>query len=212
MFRQSLRRLALVGMVGPVVWWVLVAVNGAITPGYDHVSDFISTLGGVGAPYAIVQQLNFAVLGGSVLALGLGLHRWLGDGRRPKAGTLLVGVFGLGVILAGIFPEHAAAPGSLTNVLHNVTGIIGFLAGVVGIPLVSRRTGADDRWPSYRYEALGTALVVVGTFVVFIQSGEAVVGLYQRLFIGVVTAWVILQSSRLYRLAGAETAAHSEPA
>lgn len=212
MFESSLtlRRLALVGMVGPVVWWLLIIINGAITPGYSHVSDFMSTLGGVGAPYAIIQRVNFAVLGGSILTLGLGLHRWFGDGRRPKVGTLLLGVFGIGVILAGVFPENTADPDSLTNVLHDVTGIIGFLGGIVGIALVSRRTSVDDRWPSYRFEAIGTVVIVVGTFVIFIQSGEALVGLYQRLFIGVVTAWVVMQSYRLYRLVEAPAAGEAE--
>lgn len=205
MFRseQGMRRLALTGIVGPVVWWLLIIVNGAITPGYSHVSDFMSTLGAVGAPYAIVQQLNFAVLGGSILALMLGIHYWVGDGRRPRVGTVLLGVFGVGVILAGVFPEHPAAPDSMTNVLHDITGIIGFLAGIVAVGLVSRRLGADDRWPSYRYEAIATVGIVLVTFGVFISSGSAIVGLTQRLFIGVMTLWMVLQSARLYRLVDA---------
>lgn len=199
-----MRRLAVAGIVGPVAWWLLIIVNGAITPGYSHVSDFMSTLGAVGAPFAIVQQLNFAVLGGSILALMLGIHSWFVDGRRPRAGTALLGVFGVGIILAGIFPEHPTAPDSMTNVLHNITGIIGFFAGVIAVPLVARRLGADDRWPSYRFEAIATVVIVVVTFGVFIATTEsAIVGLTQRLFIGVMTLWVVLQSVRLYRLVDA---------
>jgi hypothetical membrane protein len=206
MFRseQGMRRLALAGIVGPVVWWLLIIVNGAITPGYSHVSNFMSTLGAVGAPYAVVQQLNFAVLGGSILALMLGIHYWFGDGRRPRAGTILLGVFGVGIILAGVFPEHPTAQESMTNVLHGITGIIGFLAGIIAVGLVSRRIGADDRWPSYRYEAIATVVIVLVTFGVFISTTEsAIVGLTQRLFIGVMTLWVVMQSLRLYRLVDA---------
>lgn len=42
-------------------------------------------------------------------------------------------------------------------------------------------------------------VVVLGTFVVFIFS-DGLVGLTQRLFIGVITAWVVLQAVRLYGL------------
>lgn len=201
--KRTLRRLALAGIVGPIAWWLLIIVNGAITPEYSHFSDFISTLGAVGAPYAIIQQFNFAVFGGSILALTLGIHYWFGDGSRPRFGTLLLGVFGVGVILAGVFPENPAAPDSSTNVLHNIVSIVAFFAGIAGVGLVSRRIGADDRWPSYRYEPTGTVVIVLATFVAFILSvsGEsAFVGLTQRLFIGVMTLWVVVQSVRLYRL------------
>lgn len=180
---------------------MLIVVNGAITPGYSHVSDYMNTLGAVGAPYALVQQLNFAVLGGSILALVLGIHYWFGDGRRPRVGTILMGVFGVGIILAGVFPAHPADLDSLTNILHDITGIVGFLAGIVAVGLVSRRLGADDRWPTYRFEVIVTVGIVLVSFGVFILTTEsAFVGLTQRLFIGVMTVWLVLQSVRLYRL------------
>lgn len=200
--KRTSRHLAFAGIVGPVVWWLLVIVNGAITPEYSHLSDYISTLGAVDAPHAFVQVINFAVLGSAILALTLGIHHWFGDGRRPRFGTFLLGMFGFGVILAGVFPEDPAAPGSLSNVLHNLVSIIAFIAGIGGIGLVSRRIGADSQWPSYRFEPIGTFVIVFVTFVVFISSvfsSSAFVGLTQRLFIGVMTLWLEVQSLRLYR-------------
>lgn len=202
----SLRPLALVGIVGPIVWWLLIIVNGALTPEYSHISDFISTLGAVDAPYAPIQTINFAVFGGSILALMLGIHYWFDAGSKPRTGTVLLGVFGVGVILAGIFPEHTADPDSMTNVLHNLTSTIAFVAGILGVGLISRRIVTDDRWPSYRYELIGTIVIVSVTFAGFMLSifrDSAFVGLTQRLFIGVMTLWLVMQSYRLYRLVGA---------
>lgn len=201
----AIRRFALVGLVGPIVWWLLVVVNGAITPGYSHVSDFISTLGAVGAPYAPIQTINFLVFGGAILALTMGLHARFDAGRRPRLGTVLLGVFGVGVILAGVFPEHPAAPDSTTNLLHNLVSTIAFVAGIVGVALVTRRIGTDDRWPAYRSELTLTVAVVLVSFVVFmgsVFSESAYVGLTQRLFIGVMSLWVMGQSYRLYRQVG----------
>lgn len=196
------RRLALLGAVGPVVWWLLVVVNGAVTPGYSHVGDFISTLGAVGAPYAVVQQVNFAVFGAAAAALAVGVHRYFGDGRRPRVGTLLLVVFAVGVFLSGPFQSNPAVPDSRTEFLHNLVGTIAFLGVVVAIPLVSRRLDADDRWPRYPYETVWTAVVVVATFAVFMATIESAwLGLTQRLFVGAVSLWLAGQSYRLYRLA-----------
>lgn len=203
---SSIRRLAIVGIAGPIVWWLLIVVNGAITPGYSHVSDFISTLAAVGAPYAPIQTINFAVLGGSILAVTLGFHSWFDAGRPPRAGTVLLGVFGIGVLLAGVFPEDTANPASTTNFLHNLTSTVAFITGILSIGLISRRIGTDDRWPSYRHEARRTVAIVLATFIVFmfgVSSDSAFVGLTQRLFIGVVTLWLVVQSYRLYLLADA---------
>lgn len=198
---QATRRLALAGVVGPVVWWLLVVVTAAITPGYSHVGDFISTLGAVGAPYAVIQQVNFAVFSAAGGALAVGLHRWFNDDRRPRAGTLLLGVFALGVLLSGPFQSNPAVPDSTTEFLHNLVGTVAFIAVVVAIPLVSRRFDADDRWPRYPYETLWTVAVVVATFAVFIATIESAwLGLTQRLFVGAVSLWVAGQSYRLYRL------------
>lgn len=205
MFAPTLpsRRLALVGVVGPVVWWLLILLIGALTPGYSHVGDFISTLGAIDAPYAPIQQLNFAVFGGAILALSLGIHYWFDTGRRVRVGTVFLGTFGVGVVLAGVFPEDPTAPESTIHFLHNLVSTVAFVSGIVGVSLVSRRIRDDDRWPSYPSELLWTVSVVLVTFVVFMYSvftESALVGFTQRVFVGVLSLWVILQSSRLYRI------------
>jgi hypothetical membrane protein len=198
----SLRRLALAGVVGPIVWWLLVVVNAALTPGYSHVADFISTLGAVGAPNAALQQVNCFIFGGGIAAFAVGLHRWFDDGRRPRVGTLLLAEVALGIVLSGPFQSNPAAPESTTNVLHDLFGSIASLAAIVAIPLVSRRLDADDGWPRYRLETVWTAVVAVGTFAVFIATIDSpYVGLTQRLFVGTVSLWVAGQTYRLYRLA-----------
>lgn len=201
------RRLALAGIYGPILWWLLVVVNGAITPDYSHINDYISTLGAVGAPYASIQRLNFVVLGGSIIAVSVGIRAWFGDERQTRMGTGLLGLFGLGVVLAGFIPGNPSAPESLTHVLHNLVSILAFVAGIVGIALVSRRIRVDDQWPSARYEWVATVGVILLTFVAFIGTvltGSAFVGLTQRLFIGAMTLWVVVQSFRLSRLLEAD--------
>ncbi len=71
--------------------------------------------------------------------------------------------------------------------------------------LVTRRLSTDETWPSYPYEYPATVVIVLGTFVVSVATvivESPVLGITQRLFIGAMSLWVLLQSVRLYRVAG----------
>lgn len=199
---QTLRRLAIAGVAGPIVSWIVMVGLGVLTPGYSPVDDYISTLGAVGAPYAVVQQVNFVLFGATILAFGLGIHRYFGDGGRPRAGTVFIGLLGLGVLLAGPFQSDPTAPESTMNVLHDLVSSVGFVAAVLAVGLVSRRLDADARWPRFRFETPVTVAIVLATFIAFgITIDAAWVGATQRLMVGAVSLWVVGQSLRLYRLA-----------
>lgn len=199
---RDLRRLTLAGVAGPLLFWVVVFVLGFLTPGYSQVADYISTLGEVGAPYAVVQRLNFVVLGVSILALALGLHRFTRGRGRPGLGTGLLGTLGVAMVLVAVFSQNSADPASTTNVLHESFAIGGFTAGIVGITLVSRRLDRDERWTRHRFSTPGTVVLLVVPFFGVAFSPESWVGLTQRLFVAVWTGWVAYHSFRLYRMSG----------
>lgn len=165
--------LALAGIAGPIVFWLVVVVPRFLTPGYSVVGDFISTLGEVGAPCAIVQRVNFAILGAGVLSLAVGLHRFSRRRGRPSIAVLLLGVLGTGIVGSGVFSANSVDPASTTNVLHDVFGIVGFFAGIVGISLLSRQLDRDERWVRHRFATIATIVVLVGSFAVFIATVES---------------------------------------
>lgn len=196
------RRLALIGIFGPLFFWGTVGLLGVLTPDYSQVSNFISTLGAVGAPYALVQGVNFVVLGFAIGAFGVAMHAWFGDAWRPVPSTVLFWLFGLGVVGAGIFPTDPADPASTTSMLHDAASAVGSLSGILAISLVSRRLDADERWPRHRFATGGTVaglLITAGLFASSIDT--AWVGLGQRMFIGMLTLWIVAVSIQLYRLA-----------
>lgn len=196
----KLRRFALAGVVGPILFWIVVFVLGYLTPGYSPVGDYISTLGEVGAPYESVQRLNFVLLGGSILAAAVGLHRFTRAHERPLLGTVLLGMLGVGAILAGVFPQNSADPGSTTNIIHESVAIGGFVAGIAGISLLCRRLDEDDRWARHRFSTPITVVILVVPFFAVAISPASVVGLTQRIFVALLTGWVAYHSFRLYRL------------
>jgi len=90
------------GIIGPILFAVLVAVESLLRPGYSQVYDDISYLG-IG-PFAIIQNANFIIFGLLLLVFAIGFGRTVqhssGRGARGVAGILVVS--GLGVIFAGV--------------------------------------------------------------------------------------------------------------
>lgn len=195
-------------VVGPVVFWVVVLVFGAVRPGYSAVGQGISGLGAVGAPFAVVQRVNFVLLGASVLAFAFGLDHRFRDGWRPWVGVALLGILGLGVIGSGVFPSNPADRASTTELLHGIASIVGFHAGLIGVPLTTWRLSGDRRWSAYgsRWVVLGVTAVVVGAFGLFLYLGIGETGYHgvgQRLFVAVLTGWVVYHAATLLAAARA---------
>jgi hypothetical protein len=103
-------------------------------------------------------------------------------------------VFGTGVIVAGFFQYDPNNPRATTTQYHNLVSLVTFPTAILGISLTSWGLNHDERWPDYpnRFVSLGVALLAIGLLVVFVRiiqtSWE---GLSQRLFLLVLTAWLV---------------------
>ena len=197
----------LLGIAGPVVFWVVSLALGYLWTDYSPVHNFVSTLSAVGAPYALVAQVNLYVWGASTVALAVGLHAWSRRGRRPWLGVLLLAVVGLAIVLVGVFqydPENLA---SASTRGHTIATRVMMVATLLGIPLTSWRLGRDERWPGYRHRLVPvgiTGLLVAGFLasLVSIPTGPTGwAGLGQRTFFAVVTGWLAYHGLVLARLA-----------
>src|SRR3990170_1860649 len=93
------RLLAICGIIGPIFFTTVVVTLALLRPGYSHLAQAISELGEVGAPNAIVQDINFIMLGLLTLAFAFGLHRGIGARRGSKIGPALLAVF---AVVAGV--------------------------------------------------------------------------------------------------------------
>jgi hypothetical protein len=94
---------------------------------------------------------------------------------------------------------------TLTGTMHNLTGLGGFVAVIAGIFVISRRLKRDPNWQSYRGYSLITgvaALVSLLTWIGVSKAAEvdALNGVLQRVFIGIVLLWIEVVAIRLFRL------------
>lgn len=201
--RSMLRLVSLAGIAGPVLFWIGVVVLGTLTPGYSIISDYISTLAAVNAPYAIFQRANFLVFGGSVIAFAFALARWTRQGWRPWPGIVLIGIFGAGLIGAGVFQDNLANPSSTTAQVHQFVSIIAFVAALIGMPLTTRGLERSERWSEYRHRfpSIGLAIVLVASLVIFrVGLDTWWAGLAQRQFLLLLTGWIVYHAVSLYHL------------
>jgi hypothetical membrane protein len=212
------RRLAaLVGVVGPLFYVVLVTVLGLLWEGYDPVRDTQSELGAVDSPYRLLMNVaGFIGVGVSILAFAAAYCLLL---RRSLAKTLATGLLvaaGVGMVAVGFFPcDAGCVDATPTGRLHSVFS----MPGAIGLPVAAMLSALVFR----RDGRFGTAWQVTSFWLrlVTLASGPVIAaelvgganGLLQRAAMWTPLAWVAAVSVKLYDLApgGLQTRGPRQP-
>lgn len=134
------------GFVGPLLFFAVVAVQYILRAGeYDAIAEPISGLGA--GPLGWLQSVNFAVFGVLTLVFALGLHRALAPSRLGGLGPVLIGVTGVGLLWASVFPLQRDASGILYDPgLHAVGGTLFFVLGALSVAATTPRMYRDERF------------------------------------------------------------------
>ena len=182
---RRLRLTAAGGIVGPAAFVTAWAVAGARTPGYSPVEDAISRLAAIGAPHRPLMTAGFVVFGVAVPAFGLALRDELDDGPAWIA-AVATGLATLGV---------AATPlddGGGDDTAHAVAATIGYVT-LAATPLLAASHLEGRRRTVAR--AVGT---VAAASLAATTVGPAS-GLFQRMGLTVVDAWLGMTAWRMLR-------------
>lgn len=198
------RFFAICGIIAPIIFAIIVMIAGFLRPEYSHLINFVSELGAVGAPNAIMQRSNFVLLGILIIAFTFGLHRGIGEGKGSIIGPLLVAIFGLSAVTSGIFSTDPIQPGSFSDIMHQMSSAIGSTAAIIGFFVISGRLEQDISWQRYRSFSIVIAIVaiVVSVVGVGVLGVLGVPGLAQRLFMAVLFLWIEVMAIRLFQVSG----------
>ena len=160
------------GAVAGPLYIALGVLQMLIRPGYDPTRHDLSLMSN--GDLGWIQITNFVMTGVLVIAGALGMRHALAGSRGGTWGPLLVAIYALGLIGAGIFvadPALGFPPGTPADaheisghgILHFVAGGIGFLALIAACFVFARRFGAlrQRRWAVY---SLVTGLVFFAAF------------------------------------------------
>jgi Protein of unknown function (DUF998) len=181
-------------------------IEGATHAGYNPLRHPVSSL--ALGEYGWTQTVNFIVAGLLTLAFAIGLRIVLRPGRASTWGPLLIGVWAVGLLGAGIFvtdPVSGYPPGtpdvpttySTSGRLHDLFSLPAFVALPAACLVFTRRfAGLGERaWASY---SAATSIIFVVAFVLagagFDQNVSLVdlAGLFQRIAVTSGWAWLTL--------------------
>jgi len=193
------------GVVAGPLYMGIGVIEILIRPGFDirrHELSLMS-IGDLGW----IQIASFLVTGLLVLGCAVGMRRVMRSGRGRTWGPLLIGLYGLGLIAAGIFvadPINGFPPGmpesstiSWHALLHFVSAAIAFLGLIVACFVFARRFAALQQrgWATY---SLLTGIIFLGAFI-GIASGAKQSALVLAFWGAVILgwAWLSLVSARL---------------
>jgi hypothetical protein len=195
--RRTMRWLLTGGVIGPVLLVVVLLVEGWTRTGYDPIRMYVSLLALTDQGW---QQIADFVVSGVLVAGGaVGLRSAMREGPGSRWGPRLIGLAGLGLVVAGLFvtdpccgyppgtPEGLAVNPSLGGTIHDLSSMVVFFGLAIAMVVMARRfRGEGSRWALYsRLSAIGS----LGFLFAAIAFAD-VTGLLQRIAILLAFGWV----------------------
>ena len=195
----AVRLLALGAAAGP--FYVVVGIAQILTrEGFDWTRHALSLMSN--GPLGWIQIANFIVSGLLVVAGSGGLRRTMTSGRGRLAAPILIAVYGISLVGAGVFVADPALgfppgtadgpPASITThgLLHFVFGGIGFLALIAGSFVMAARYAKDGR-RAWRMFSIATGVLFLAGFA-GIASGSGSRAVTVAFYFAVLLAWTWL--------------------
>ena len=196
-----------------------------LNPQYSLVSSFTGNYD-LGA-YEFLIASTFFSLGLGSLALVIGLYQGMAQSARSWIGLLLLGIWGLGMLMAGIFPaddrgstvphlttvllagvfpvEVQATPETVFSFIH-IIAILGSLFSLsLAAIVLSWRFKHDEKWRSiYRFSLILALAMIAASILLFqaifllIRTEFDVFSLSLKLLTFFSLLWLLLIATRLW--------------
>jgi hypothetical protein len=187
-------------------FYVVVGIAQILTrEGFDWTRHALSLMSN--GPLGWIQIGNFIVSGLLVIGGAAGLRMALSSGRGRLAAPLLIAIYGISLIGAGIFvadPALGFPPGtpdgaSITThgLLHFVSGGVGFLALIAACFVMAARYASEKRMRWSMFSAATGVLFFAGFAGIASGSGSRAVTV--AFYFAVLLAWTWLTKVMLDR-------------
>ena len=204
------------GAIGPLLFVIVLLIEGATRPGYSAWHNYGSSLSL--SDLGWMQIVNFLVCGLLILGFAVGLRQVLQTGRGSVWGPILIGVFSVALIVAGLFVTdpslgyppgtHGSGPQTLHGIIHGVAGLTTFSSLAIASFVMARRFAGDPNWKGWAVYSIVTGVLVIVSFIAATavsaldESGVlpgSPTGLLQRIGIIAGWVWIALLAIRLLR-------------
>jgi hypothetical membrane protein len=176
------------GIAVPLIYFGNLILTPLFYPGYSHVTQYASELGGPDAPRPYIFNTAIMLLGvaGLVAAAGffLGLRRLTGKALLPTLLGLILLLFGVSMVMGGLFP--------MPDERHGGFGLgMGVHLGPLLLALALRKR---PNLRGLQVYLLITTVLMIAFFAIMMGVGELVtranVGIFQRLYALNLFPWI----------------------
>src|ERR671913_1637205 len=142
--RQEARRLELIaaGVIVGLAFFAAIALLLPLVSEYSLTADYISELA-IGR-YGYLQIVAFFAAGFGTLALAWAVREATNGSGGSRLGSALMGLYGVGIILTGVFPTDEIDPAgrvgspTIAGTAHEVVSFLAFMLGLAGVFVLSR--------------------------------------------------------------------------
>jgi hypothetical membrane protein len=177
----------------------------AIRPGFDITRHSLSSL--ANGDRGWIQILNFLVTGVLLIAGAVGVRRALQSGPGSVWAPRMLGLYGLGLVGAGIFtadPALGFPPGtplennpiSWHGMMHFIVGTIGFIGFIAACFIFARRFRSLQK-PGWAWYSLITGILFLVSFVGIASGSKGPVSLFFAIAVVLGFTWISALLSRL---------------
>ncbi|REE97461.1 DUF998 domain-containing protein [Thermomonospora umbrina] len=208
MHETSTRTLLACGVAATPLFFAVAAAQIATRPDFDLGPHMISQLSA--GDHGWIQMVNFVVTGALFVLAAVGLRRTVTEGPGRTWLPRLVGVFGVGLVAAGLFvadpangyPVGAAEGTTWHGVLHGVAAMASGLALVAATLVAARRSVAQGR------KGLAALHVAIGLVYLGLPAGDPDrMGLLFAVASLIAWSWVSVTAGRLMTVSQPQVAA-----
>jgi hypothetical membrane protein len=194
------------GLITPILFTSVTLICSGLRSGYNHVNQFISELAATGTPNAdLMNYAGFIPSGILLIVYGICLWLFLPRSLLGRIGAVLISVFGIGVVVAGLYSCDAGCPpndGSFDNVVHNGVSGPAFFSAIIGIFLLGlsfRRSASWKKlWLYSVISAIASAVFII-LLLIYLES-PVLRGLWQRFVLLIIFVWLGVTATRLFKL------------
>jgi Protein of unknown function (DUF998) len=180
---------ATVAIIGFAYFAITVVAMYFLNPAYDLISSFEGNYHL--APYEFLAASTFFSLGLGSLALTIGLYQEMSRSVGFSIGLLLLGIWSVGILIAGIFPandggstvphmttvliagifpvEVEAYPETTFSFIHILAILGSFFSLSLAAILLAWRFKHEEKWRSIRYFSSILALVMIAASIFLCQ-------------------------------------------
>lgn len=201
--RKKYLLVSLVGMLIPISYISLLIIMGVLVPGYNHMTQMLSILGGIGGIRGDIFNIGVGTTGGLVILFAIGLNRAVNQSKARLKGVFLFILGGLGLIGAAIMNCNQGCTIDLSQdpirALHGIFALIASISLTFApLPFYSRFK-QDPQWEKLAAFTLTTVILsTISTILFYIMFVTNILpnilGLMQRLGFLFVLIWIGVSS------------------